>query len=243
VSVCDPDVGMTDIADRRDAILARIERAALKAGRDPKSVALMAVTKTQPAGVVRSAAQAGLTLFGENRVAEGIAKIEALRPEFSDLVWRLIGPLQSNKARAALQWFEMVETLDRERLASRMAALLPAGGDPFPVLLEVNVAGEATKAGVAPGDVEELARAALATGRLAVRGLMSVPPFDPDPEAARPHFRSLREIRDRVSDRLAIPLTELSMGMSHDFEVAVEEGATEVRIGTALFGEREAARI
>ncbi len=200
----------------------------------------MAVTKTQPAGVVRSAARAGMTLFGENRVAEGIAKIEALRPEFPGLVWRLIGPLQSNKARAALQWFGMVETLDRERLASRMAALLPVGGDPFPVLLEVNVAGEATKAGVSPGDVEGLARAALATGRLAVRGLMTVPPFDPDPEAARPHFRQLREIRDRVAERLAIPLTELSMGMSHDFEVAVEEGSTEVRIGTALFGEREA---
>ena len=230
------------IASRRDAILARIERAALKVRRDPQSVALMAVTKTQPADVVRSAARAGLTLLGENRVAEGIGKIEALRPEFPGLVWKLIGPLQSNKARAALQWFAMVETLDRERLASRMAALLPPGADAFPVLLEVNVAGEATKAGVRPEEVEALARAALATGRLAVRGLMTVPSFDPDPEAARPHFRRLREIRDRVAERLAIPLAELSMGMSHDFEVAVEEGATEVRIGTALFGEREMVR-
>jgi pyridoxal phosphate enzyme (YggS family) len=230
------------IAIRRDALLGRIAQAALKARRNPQSVSILAVTKTQPADVVRSAARAGLTLFGENRVAEGIAKIEALRTEFPGLVWRLIGPLQSNKARAALQWFAMVETLDRERLASRMAALLPAGGDLFPVLLEVNVAGEATKAGVPPEAVERLARAAIATGRLAVRGLMTVPPFDPDPEAARPHFRRLRELRDRLADRLAMTLPELSMGMSHDFEVAVEEGSTEVRIGTALFGEREAAQ-
>jgi len=173
-------------------------------------------------------------------VAEGISKIEALRGEFPGLVWRLIGPLQTNKARAALQWFDMVETLDRERLATRVAGILPAEAPPYPVLLEVNIGGESTKSGVAPEQLESLARAAIALGRLDVRGLMTVPPFDEDPESARPHFRRLAALRDQLADRLGRPFPELSMGMSHDFEVAVEEGATEVRVGTALFGERAA---
>ena len=229
------------IASRRQEILARIARAAERARRDPADVAILAVTKTHPAAVVRAAVSAGLTRFGENRVAEGAGKIEALRGEFPDLEWRLIGPLQSNKARPALQWFSIVETLDRERLAVRLAGLLAPGAPPYPVLLEVNVGGEASKSGAAPGDVEPLAAAALATGRLDVRGLMSVPPLAEDPESARPHFRALSELRDRLSDRLGRAFPELSIGMSHDFEVAVEEGSTEVRIGTALFGPRETA--
>lgn len=229
------------IATRREEILARIARAAERARRDPSQVAILAVTKTHPADVVRAAVAAGLTRFGENRVAEGAGKIEALRGEFPDLEWRLIGPLQSNKARPALQWFSIVETLDRERLAVRLAGLLAPGAPPYPVLLEVNVGGEASKSGAAPGDVEALAAAALATGRLDVRGLMAVPPLAEDPESARPHFRALSELRDRLSDRFGRAFPELSIGMSHDFEVAVEEGSTEVRIGTALFGSREAA--
>lgn len=229
------------IASRREEILARIARAAERARRDPSEVAILAVTKTHPAGVVRAAVVAGLNRFGENRVAEGAGKIEALRGEFPNLEWRLIGPLQSNKARPALQWFSIVETLDRERLAVRLAGLLAPGAPPYPVLLEVNVGGEASKSGAAPGDVEALAAAALATGRLDVRGLMAVPPLAEDPESARPHFRALSELRDRLSDRFGRAFPELSIGMSHDFEVAVEEGSTEVRIGTALFGPREAA--
>ncbi len=231
----------TNIAARLAAIDARIARAADRAHRDPASISLLAVTKTHPVEVVREAARAGHTLFGENRVGEGAAKIEALKGEFPGLSWRLIGPLQSNKIKAALQWFGMVETLDRERLASRLAALLPAAAAPFPVLLEVNVGGEATKSGIRPDEAEALALAARSTGRLVVRGLMTVPPFDPNPESARPHFRSLRELRDRLADRLGSPLPELSMGMSHDFEVAIEEGSTEVRVGTALFGDRTTA--
>jgi pyridoxal phosphate enzyme (YggS family) len=229
------------IATRREAILRRIARAAEGSGRDPSEVALLAVTKTHPAAVVRAAVEAGLTRFGENRVAEGVAKIEALRSDFPQLEWRLIGPLQSNKAKPALQWFSIVETLDRERLAVRLAGLLPPEASAYPVLLEVNVGGEASKSGAAPAQVEALADAALATGRLDVRGLMTVPPYAEDPEAARPHFRLLRETRDRLADRLGRELPELSMGMSHDFEVAVAEGSTEVRIGTALFGPRESA--
>jgi PLP dependent protein len=231
---------LMDIAARRSEILARIARAAERAGRDPASVSLLAVSKTHPPEAVAAAARAGQILFGENRVAEGIEKIEALRGEFPSLVWKLIGPLQTNKAKAALQWFSMVETLDRERLAARLAAVLPPEAPPYPVLLEVNIAGEATKAGARPEDVEALAAATLALGRFDVRGLMAIPPFDEDPETARPHFRRLAELRDRLADRFGRPFPELSMGMSHDFEVAIEEGATEVRVGTALFGERAA---
>ena len=231
----------SDLAARKDILIARIARAAEKARRDPADVSLLAVTKTHPAEVVRSAVAAGLTRFGENRVAEGISKIEALRGEFPALEWRLIGPLQSNKAKPALQWFSIVETLDRERLAVRLAGLLAPDAPAYPVLLEVNVGGEATKSGAAPGEVEALAKAALDTGRLDVRGLMAVPPYADDPESTRPHFRALAQLRDRLSDRLGRALPELSMGMTHDFEVAVEEGSTEVRIGTALFGPREAA--
>lgn len=230
-----------EIARRRAEVLAAIAQAAGKARRRPEEVALMAVSKTQPPEVVRAAARAGVTLFGENRVQEGAAKIVAVSGDFPDLEWRLIGPLQTNKARTALQWFRAVESLDRERLASRLEALLAELGRALPVLLEVNVGREASKSGALPENAERLGEAALACPHLQVRGLMAVPPYDPDPEKSRPHFATVRELRDRLSTRLGIPLPELSLGMSHDFTVAVEEGSTEVRIGTALFGPREAA--
>ena len=233
--------GEEELASRRDEIRSRIERAAERAGRPAADVALLAVTKGHPAELVARAAGAGFALFGENRVAEGARKIEALRGRFPDLVWRLIGPLQANKARAALQFFSAIESLDRERLAARLEDLLAAEGRRMPVLLEVNVGNEPTKSGVSPEAAEALARTAFASPHLDVRGLMAVPPFDPDPERARPYFRRLREIRERIADVSGRALPELSMGMSHDFEVAVEEGATEVRIGTALFGPRETA--
>ena len=223
---------------RRERVLACIAHAAERAGRDPKDVALLAVTKGHPADLVRRAARAGFRLFGENRVLEGVRKIEAVAPEFPDLVWRLIGPLQTNKAKAALQWFSAIESLDRERIAARLESLLAAEGRTVPVLLEINIGVEESKSGARPDEAESLARAALACPHLDVRGLMAVPPFDPDPEASRPFFRELREVRDRIADRLRHPLPELSIGMSHDFEVAVEEGSTEVRVGTALFGPR-----
>ncbi|HEY2797566.1 MAG TPA: YggS family pyridoxal phosphate-dependent enzyme [Thermoanaerobaculia bacterium] len=230
------------IAKRRAAILADIARAAAVAGRDPSAVALMAVTKGQSAETVANGAQAGLTLFGENRVQEASAKIDRLKSAWPRIEWRLIGPLQTNKARTALQYFQVLESLDRERLATRLESLL-AGEDParvWPVLLEVNVGGEPTKSGVTVEDAPRLLEAALACPHLSVRGLMAVPPFSEDPEASRPHFRALVRLRDELSARFARPLPELSMGMSHDYAVAVEEGATEVRVGTALFGAREA---
>ena len=235
-----PSLSEQELLERRERILVRIAEAAEKSGRRAKDVALLAVTKGHPAGLVVNAAKAGFTLFGENRVGEGVRKIEAVRPRFPGLVWRLIGPLQTNKAKPALQFFSAIESLDRERLAARLEGLLSAEGRRMPVLLELNLGGEPTKTGIAPQKAEDLARAAVACDHLDVRGLMAVPPLQDDPELSRPYFRQLREIRDRLADRLGRPLPELSMGMSHDFEVAVEEGATEVRIGTALFGERAA---
>lgn len=202
---------------------------------------LLAVTKGHGPEIVRAAARVGQTLFGENRVAEGARKIDATRAEFPRLSWRLIGTLQSNKAAAALQYFSALESLDRQRLVERLEKLLSGGGRRLPVLLEVNLGEEPTKSGVAPGDLEALAAAAFAAPHLEVQGLMAVPPFDPDPERARPHFRRLRQLRDALADRFGRALPELSMGMSHDYAVAVEEGATEVRLGTALFGPRETA--
>jgi pyridoxal phosphate enzyme (YggS family) len=230
-----------ELAERLRAIRSRIAQAAARARRRPEDVALLAVTKGHSADLVRNAALAGYTLFGENRVAEGVRKIEALRKEFPRLVWHLIGPLQTNKARRALQSFSAIESLDRERLATRLEELLAAEGRRVPVLLEINVGGEASKSGVSPEAAETLARAALACPHLEIRGLMAIPPFDPDPQRARPYFRRLRDIRDRLADELNVALPELSMGMSDDFEVAVEEGATEVRVGTALFGLRPTA--
>ena len=230
-----------ELGRRREEVLSRIAVAAGRGKRDPKEVALLAVTKGHPAELVLRAAAAGFDLFGENRVAEGAGKIGAVRERFPGLAWRLIGPLQTNKAKAALQYFSAIESLDRERLAARLESLLAAEGRRLPVLLEINVGREATKSGVAPEDAEPLARAARACPHLDVRGVMAVPPFDDDPELSRPYFRELRAIRDRLQERLGVALPELSIGMSHDFEVAVEEGSTEVRVGTALFGARENA--
>ena len=234
-------VSRDEIAARRAEIQERIARACERRGRDPSAVTLLAVTKTHSADTVRLAASAGLTHFGENRVAEGVFKIEALLKDLPGLVWKLIGPLQTNKAKPALQYFSVVESLDRERLAVRLEGLLAPEGRTLPVLLEVNLGGESTKSGVAPDDAEALAGVILAQPHLDLRGFMSVPPFTEDPEGARPFFRQLIDLRDRIAARFGRAFPEISMGMSHDFEVAVEEGSTEVRIGTSLFGPRGAA--
>ncbi len=236
-------VPLEEIARRRAAILEAIAQAAVRAGRAPETVRLMAVTKGHGAETVRNAARAGLTLFGENRVQEGAAKIAVLRPEFGALAWRLIGPLQTNKAKSALQWFSTVESLDRERLALRLEGLLAeeGGSRALPVLLEINLGAEASKSGVRPEDAPKLFEAVLACPHLQARGVMAVPPFDEDPEKSRPYFRRLVALRDDLVSRFGRPLPEISMGMSHDYAIAVEEGSTEVRVGTALFGPREAA--
>jgi len=230
-----------EIAKRLDEIRGRLRLAAERCGRDPAQVALLAVSKGHPPDLVRNAARAGLSLFGENRVAEGASKIEALAAELPQLTWKLIGPLQTNKAKAALQYFSAVESLDRQRLAAQLEKILGLQGRSLPVLLEFNLGQEPTKSGAAPGEASEFAASVLAFPHLDVRGVMCVPPFTEDPEGSRSYFRQLVEIRERLADRFGRAFPEVSMGMSHDYEVAVEEGSTEVRLGTALFGPRETA--
>jgi len=214
----------------------RIRAAAEAAGRDPNSITLIAVSKTHPAEVVDAVVAAGARDLGENRVQEAHAKKNGVR----DARWHLIGPLQRNKARTALEVFDVIHTVDRSEIADRLQFLLV---EHWPervveVLLEVNIGDEPQKAGISPGQARGLLDAVCAHDRLTVRGLMAIPPFAADPEMSRPFFRSLRELRDRLQDETGHHLPKLSMGMSHDFEIAVAEGATMVRVGTAIFGSR-----
>lgn len=201
----------------------------------------MAVSKTFPAEAIREAYQAGQRLFGENRVQEFAGKAAALA-DLADAEWHMIGHLQSNKASKAVEVFSAIDSVDSLRLAEKLNAAAEKSGKRLPVLIEVNVGGEEAKSGVAP-DSPELQQLLVAAARLdflQFRGLMTVPPFTDDPQQARPYFRRLRELRDQIAaGRLpAVSLEVLSMGMSHDFEVAIEEGSTCVRLGTAIFGER-----
>ena len=232
-------VSVGEIIRRRAEILEAVARAAGTRNRDPATVTLTAVTKGHSAETVGNAVGAGLTVFGENRVQEGVAKIDAVKARFPQVSWRLIGPLQTNKAKTALQYFQVLESLDRERLAARLESLLVAEERVLPVLIEINIGKEPSKSGVFPEDSPRLCEAALSCAHLEVRGLMAVPPYADDPERSRPYFRQLAGLRDRLAEQFGRPLPELSMGMSHDYSVAVEEGATEIRVGTALFGPRE----
>jgi len=201
----------------------------------------MAVTKTHPPERIREAYAAGLKLFGENRVQEFGAKASALA-DLADAEWHMIGHLQTNKAAKAAELFRAVDSVDSVKLAEKLDSAARALGKTLPVLIEVNVGGEAAKSGAAPDsrELEELLLAAPRLEALEFRGLMTVPPFTDDPEAGRPFFRRLRVLRDAIASRQlpGIAMRELSMGMSHDFEVAIEEGSTCVRVGTAIFGER-----
>ena len=226
-----------DLAAHLEHLRHRIAAACARAGRDPASVTLLAVSKGQPPEVVRAAADLGLTLFGENKVQEAKAKIP-LCP--GRLRWHLVGHLQSNKARDAVHWFEMIQSLDSLALAAELQKQAEKAAKTVPVLLEVNVAGEATKFGYRPEQLLAELRELNAFPRLEIQGLMTLAPWTPDPEKVRPVFRRLRELKAECEQRLGAPLAYLSMGMSGDFEVAIEEGATLVRIGTALFGPRPA---
>lgn len=224
-----------DLNANLTTVRTRIAAACSRAGRDPASVTLMAVTKSHPPETVREAAAAGLMLLGENRVQEAKAKI-ALCP--ASLRWHLIGHLQSNKCRDALRCFEMVQSVDSLPLAHELNKWADHAARTLPILLEANIAGESSKFGYAPGRLLDELEALNALPRLELQGLMTLAPWTPDPEKVRPVFRRLRELRQQCEDRLGAPLPVLSMGMSSDFEVAIEEGATLVRLGTVLFGER-----
>jgi len=230
---------MSDIARRLADIRERMAAAARRAGRDPAAVRLVAVSKSVGLEALREAVAAGQRLIGENYLQEAKDKIAALGPEVE---WHFIGHLQSNKAKAAVGRFALIHSLDRLGLAEALETAAARQNRVQEVLVQVQVGGEASKSGVAPEAAADLLRELSRFPHLRVVGLMTLPPFLPDPEAVRPYFRALRELRDRlVAQGLAdTGLPELSMGMSGDFEVAVEEGATLIRVGTALFGPRPA---
>lgn len=226
----------TSIQERLDSVRETITAAAARAGRSPADVELIAVSKTHPPEAVLEAADAGQTLFGESRVQEARAKIPALPGR---LRWHFIGHLQKNKIRQALALnFELLHGVDSLELAQEINRIA-ADADAFPhILLEINVAAESTKFGFSPARLQSQLEALLVLDRLTIQGLMCIPPLVPKPEDARKYFIALRECRDRIQSEARIPLPVLSMGMSGDYGVAIEEGATLVRVGTAIFGNR-----
>lgn len=226
-----------DLAANLEMIRRRIKAACDRCDREPNSLTLLAVAKTQPPEVVSAAAGLGLLVFGENKVQEAKAKIP-LCP--GRLRWHFIGHLQSNKCRDAVRLFSMIQSVDSLALAREINQRADEAGKTMPVLLEVNLAGEASKFGYRPQALLAELDQINALPRIEVHGLMTVPPWSPDAENSRPHFRRLCELKAECEQLLGAPLPHLSMGMSGDFEAAIEEGATMVRIGTALFGPRKA---
>jgi pyridoxal phosphate enzyme (YggS family) len=229
------------IAENIAYIRERIAAAALRTGRSPDEITLMAVSKTQPPEKIREAYGAGLRVFGENRVQEFAGKVAALG-DLQDGEWHMIGHLQTNKAARTVEFFRAVDSVDSLKLAEKLDAAARSLGKRLDVLVEINVGGEVAKSGVAPDsrELEELLLAAPHLDGLIFHGLMTVPPFTENPGDARPYFRKVRELRDTIASRKlpAVGMDQLSMGMSHDFEIAIEEGSTCVRVGTAIFGER-----
>jgi pyridoxal phosphate enzyme (YggS family) len=225
---------MSQIARNLEEVRKRLEAAARRAGRDPAAVKLVAVSKTVDVGRIQEAAAAGQKIFGENYLQEAREKIAALGP---GVTWHLVGHLQTNKAKAAVELFHLILSVDRLHLAQALEKAAAQMGKVQEILIQVNLAGEESKSGATPEATPELLREIARLPHLRVLGLMTMPPFL-DPEAVRPYFRALRELRDRLRQLDLGPLPELSMGMSGDYEVAVEEGATLVRVGTAIFGKR-----
>jgi pyridoxal phosphate enzyme (YggS family) len=212
-----------------------IAAACARAGREPASVTLLAVSKTHPPETIRAAVEAGQVLFGENKIQEAKAKIPSCPGRAR---WHFIGHLQSNKVRDAVELFEMIQGVDSLGIAREISKRAVQAAKTVPILLEVNVAGEGSKFGYRPEQLQAELNELNALPRLEIHGLMAIPPFTPVPEKARPYFQRLRELKAGCEQTLGVPLPHLSMGMSGDFEVAIEEGSTLVRIGTALFGER-----
>jgi pyridoxal phosphate enzyme (YggS family) len=229
------------IAENIAAVCERVDQCARRAGRHSGNVALMAVSKTHPPERIREAYASGVRLFGENRVQEFASKAGALT-DLAEAEWHMIGHLQTNKAATAAELFGAVDSVDSLKLAEKLDSAARALGKKLSVLIEIKVGGEPAKNGVVPNsrELEELLLVAQRLEGLEFRGLMTVPPYAADPGDARTYFRKLRELRDAIAGRKlpAIRMDELSMGMSHDFEIAIEEGSTCVRVGTAIFGER-----
>jgi PLP dependent protein len=230
-------MAMGTVADNLNAVQERIAKAAARVGRDPEGVTLVAVTKTMPVERIREAIDAGQRVFGENRVQEAQAKIEALGREVQ---WHLIGHLQRNKVKFVCDLFDLIESVDSLSLAQDINARAARHGIVMPILIQVNIGDETTKSGIAAPDTLALVQQVATLPHLALKGLMCVPPMVEVAEHARPYFVELRTLAEQIG-RERIPnvaMSELSMGMSHDFEVAIEEGATMVRVGSAIFGPR-----
>jgi pyridoxal phosphate enzyme (YggS family) len=226
---------MNSIAENLEHVRKQIAQAAAKAGRTAGEIELVTITKTHPPEKVREAIEAGQTLFGESRVQDARAKIPELP---SNIRWHFVGHLQKNKIRHALPLFELFHSVDSLALAQEMDRIAADEGMRPRILLEVNVAGEGSKFGFAPDKLGEQMEALLALQRLSILGLMTIPPLANKAEASRRYFAQLRELRDRLQTEFHVDLPQLSMGMTQDFAIAVEEGATLVRVGTAIFGER-----
>lgn len=227
---------MSEIASRLRQVLNSISSHASSCGRNPEDIRLLAVSKTFAPEAVDEAAAAGQLLFGENRVQEALQKIPLVQAK--SLRWHLIGHLQSNKVRKAVELFDVIQTLDSPKIVEKVGQVAEEFQKDLPVYLEVNLAGESQKSGVVPEKLEELVELADRFPRLQLVGLMAIPPFLEDPEDARPYFRALRTLQEGLNRHRDKPLKEMSMGMSHDHLVAIEEGATLVRLGTAIFGSR-----
>jgi pyridoxal phosphate enzyme (YggS family) len=232
------------IAENIAQVRERIAAAARRAARNPEEITLMGVSKTFPVERIREAYAAGLRVFGENRVQEFAGKADALR-DLLNTEWHLIGHLQTNKAAKAVELFDAVDSVDSVRMADKLNASAESAGKTLSVLIEINVGGEQAKSGVAPDsdELEQILRGAPQWGNLKISGVMTVPPYTEDPDGSRDYFRQLRRIRDSIAARDVprVSMAALSMGMSRDFDVAIEEGATCVRVGTAIFGERARA--
>ncbi len=228
-----------DLADNLEFVQERIVAACERADRSPESVKLVAVSKTHSADTVKAAAELGQTLFGESKIQEAKLKISNCPKNLS---WHLIGHLQSNKARDAVRFFQMIHSVDSFHLAEEINQQAEKQSKSLPILIQVNVSGEASKFGYEPKALFEEFDALNELERLEIHGFMTMAPWTPEPEKARPHFRRLREVRDECEQILGAPLPELSMGMSGDYEQAVEEGATLVRVGTGIFGARVRAK-
>ncbi len=227
------------LAERFANVRQRIEAAALRCNRSPDEITLIAISKTQPTEVIRAGIDLGLTDFGENRVQEAEGKILELGRKAAR--WHLVGHLQANKARRAVSLFDYVHSLDSPSLAERLDRLCAVEErEALPVLIQIDLGGEETKTGIDPRELPELLEATAACQRLRLIGLMTLPPYFENPDCARPYFKTLRELRDKLQRQghFGERPGELSMGMSHDFEIAIQEGATMVRVGTAIFGER-----
>jgi pyridoxal phosphate enzyme (YggS family) len=224
-----------NFAENLNSIQQRIAAACARAGRDVNGVTLLAVSKSHPPETIRAAVDAGQLMFGENKIQEAKAKIP-LSP--GKARWQFIGHLQSNKVRDAVELFEMIQGVDSLAIAQEISKRAAQAGKTMPILIEVNVAGEASKFGYAPEKLLAELNELNALPKIEIHGLMAIPPFMPLPEKTRPYFQKLRELKLQCEQILGAPLPHLSMGMSGDFEVAIEEGATIVRVGTALFGER-----